>query len=68
MPYTLGLIAPQLRCDVSPITKPYVDKLLLPQVDFRALDEHTIKPLAIYGSILSIADFLAELNVIDQET
>ncbi|KAG8783755.1 hypothetical protein FRC15_004586 [Serendipita sp. 397] len=38
------------------------------QVDFRALDKHTIKPRGIYGSMTSIADFLVKLGCIDEET
>ncbi|PVF92927.1 hypothetical protein CPB86DRAFT_144289 [Serendipita vermifera] len=38
------------------------------QVDFRALDKHTIRPLGVYGSASAIVDFLENLGRIDRET
>jgi hypothetical protein len=38
------------------------------QVDFRALDTHTIKPQGVYGSMSRIVDFLHHLGCIDDET
>jgi hypothetical protein len=37
------------------------------QVDFSSLDENTIKPLGVYGSIPALVRFLEDLKVIDQE-
>ncbi|CAG8553543.1 2168_t:CDS:2, partial [Acaulospora colombiana] len=38
------------------------------QVDFHALDNHTIKPLGIYGSMSALVKFLERLGKLDQET
>ncbi|PVF92926.1 hypothetical protein CPB86DRAFT_681738, partial [Serendipita vermifera] len=38
------------------------------QVDFHALDTHTVKPLGIYGSISAIVKFLERLGKVDPET
>lgn len=37
------------------------------QVDFKALDEHVIKPRGIYGSASAIVDFLGNVGCADEE-
>ena len=38
------------------------------QVNFRALDTHTIKPKGVYGSMSRIVEFLYKLRCVDDET
>lgn len=38
------------------------------KVNFRALDNYTIKPRGVYGSLTSLVSFLEDLGRIDQET
>lgn len=40
----------------------------LTQVDFRALDNHVIKPVGVYGSISRLVEFLHELGRVEDET